>query len=307
MDYLYGYTSVLTALQAGKRVIHKLYMRDERPTSTSHVSLSKTIVGIARDHNIEIEPLDAMQLNLLCDNRPHQGLILQCDPLDPMRITEITQVTREGYYAVMPPTELLKMSLVGGRPPLWLVLDNIQDPQNMGNLIRSSYYFGVDAVLVSKSSAPLSAVVSRASAGSLEVMDNIYRTTRLQKLLKRARESDWSIVGTGTGLPRTKAATVSLSEFRLNKPTLLVLGNEGSGIRPAILSIVTALVSIPSSNAQRQAFMDSVNVGVAGGILLHQLLSAFPSVPAQTTSLLDGFSELRAVRQQHDEEEEEDD
>ena len=167
-----------------------------------------------------------------------------------------------------------------------LALDEVSDPMNFGALVRTSHFLGVDKIVIcSKNSAPLSPTVSKASAGAVEVTP-IYSTNNLMNFLDKSSANGWQVVGTALGPTSTP-----LREFAVNdKPTILVLGNEGHGIRTNILRRCTSLVRISKSSSTADAVevakastedaesgegveVDSLNVSVTGGIILHHLLS----------------------------------
>ncbi len=130
---------------------------------------------------------------------------------------------------------------------------------------------GVDQVVVcAKNSAPLSPVVSKASSGAMELM-NIYSTNNLMRFLDACQEQGWQVVG--TSLDDT---AVELTRMTLDQPTILVLGNEGVGIRKNILNRCTQLVKIPmgtlETNPVVRKHVDSLNVSVTGGIILHHIV-----------------------------------
>jgi tRNA G18 (ribose-2'-O)-methylase SpoU len=86
------------------------------------------------------------------------------------------------------------------RPPLWLALDQIVDPQNLGALLRSAHFFGVDGVVTcAQASAPFSAAASKASSGAMEIM-TIGEAKNLLQFLSRSRENGWTVVGADGGM-----------------------------------------------------------------------------------------------------------
>lgn len=157
------------------------------------------------------------------------------------------------------------------------MLDEVWDPQNFGALLRTSHYLGCDKVVAcAKNSAPLSPTVSKASSGAMEVID-VYSTVNLMKFLDNAKENGWQVVGTALS-----GSSVRVEQMTLDKPTILVLGNEGHGIRTNILRRCDVLVKIPSmgsaegsggTSENSSSEVDSLNVSVTGGILLHHILS----------------------------------
>lgn len=120
-------------------------------------------------------------------------------------------------------------------PKLWLVLDEVVDPQNLGALLRSAYFLGgpkLGILVCAKNSAPPSPVVSAASAGALE-LSTVYSTGNLPRTLNAAQDDGFRIIGAAVSsydpdIPVWDLQTLPSDDDR---PTLLVLGSEGSGLR----------------------------------------------------------------------------
>ena len=126
-----------------------------------------------------------------------------------------------------------------------LALDEIVDPQNLGALLRSALFLGCDKVVVcTKNSAPLSPTVCKASAGALEFVD-ISATKNMMKFLDKSKVNGWQVVGTAL-----TDNSINIKDLKVEKPTILVLGNEGSGIRTNILVRCDTLVKISGTNSQ---------------------------------------------------------
>jgi 21S rRNA (GM2251-2'-O)-methyltransferase len=155
--------------------------------------------------------------------------------------------------------------------------------QNLGAMLRSAHCLGATGVLASaKNCAPLSAVVSKASAGALEVM-TLYNSKNLPRTLADAAERGWDVVGAAGERDATPVA-----EFKVARPTILVMGNEGYGLRTNVRRACTAKVRIEmggapggssssgggGSSGGDEVAVDSLNVSVAAGILMHHLLTS---------------------------------
>ena len=146
----------------------------------------------------------------------------------------------------------------------------MSDPQNLGALLRSAIFLGVDGVLVSaKNSCPITPAVSKASAGAVEIVP-VHAARNLPRTLDAAREAGWHVVG--AALERS----VAPETLEHAAPTVLVLGSEGHGLRTTVLRACSSLVRIPRGppSAPDAELVDSLNVSVAGGILLYTLLAA---------------------------------
>ncbi|KAI3993376.1 hypothetical protein MKX01_010119 [Papaver californicum] len=212
---------------------------------------------------------------MIVDNRSHQGLVLDASPLEMVRLRELEPVSVEGEKA-----------------PLWVALDEVTDPQNLGAIIRSSYFFGPEGVvLCAKNSAPLSGVVSKASAGSLELME-LRDCKNMMQFLASSADNGWRVLG---GSVSSRA--LPLNEVPVGVPTILVLGSEGTWLRPLVERSCTDLIRIPgnipddispanaedenieqvdcaSSGEEFRSFLvvESLNVSVVAGVLLHYLV-----------------------------------
>eukprot|EP00977_Amphora_coffeiformis_P019257 scaffold7101_cov153-Amphora_coffeaeformis.AAC.2 len=286
--HLYGLAPVRNALRAQRREFKPLenrFLLDEDDESTAEtddrkpeaqfrpylfLQERKGKVGRAGDKSMQAEEVQRLAeelglpvahvdkgiLNTLSGNRPHQGCVLRCGKLEFEPLSRIPMETDS--------------------PRLWLVLDEVVDPQNLGALLRSAYFFGKVAVLVcAKNSAPPSPTVSASSAGALEDM-TVYATNSLPRTLASADQDGFRIIGASASSPPDSDIPVyDLDKLPVNKdanspPTLLVLGSEGHGIRSLVANTCTEFVKIPGTADQDS--VDSLNVSVTGGILLWHLV-----------------------------------
>ncbi|KDP33794.1 hypothetical protein JCGZ_07365 [Jatropha curcas] len=276
---VYGVGPVLAALSAGRREFYVLYVQEGLDLSSNNKKKKdkkgfEKVLKMAQKIGLSIKEVSKHDLNMVADNRPHQGLVLDASPLEMVKIKELDPVSPED-----------------DKGSVWIALDEVTDPQNLGAIIRSAYFFGVTGVvLCAKNSAPLSGVVSKASAGSLEIMELRYCKNMMQFLVSSAGNG-WRVLG---GSVSSKA--VPLNKVLPGKPTILVLGSEGTGLRPLVERSCTQLVRIPGniladatvggnddleseetnlecSSEEFQSFLavESLNVSVAAGVLLHHL------------------------------------
>jgi 21S rRNA (GM2251-2'-O)-methyltransferase len=277
-DFVFGISPVLAALGAKRRTPGTLYVQDSlAPKARRDASDLARALALAKAASVRVVRVDKGELNNMAANRPHQGLLLTASALPELRLD------------ALPPA-------APGTAPVWLALDEVQDPQNLGALLRSAHFLGAAGVVVSaKNSAPLSAATSKASAGAMEVTP-VHATSNLIRLLARARAGGWRVVGAALGAPGT---TIDSAALRLEGPTVLVLGNEGKGLRALVRRECDLFAAIPrglavalGADADADAgdddadddedgaadgggardTVDSLNVSVAGAILLHQLL-----------------------------------
>ncbi|MDH3921331.1 MAG: 23S rRNA (guanosine(2251)-2'-O)-methyltransferase RlmB, partial [Desulfobulbaceae bacterium] len=155
--------------------------------------------------------------------------------------------------------ELLhKLSKLSG-PPLLLALDSIQDPHNLGAIIRSAVAAGVNGIILPKDrSASITGTVIKISAGSVFHID-ISRVTNLVNSFKVLKENGIWIFGT------TKDAAQTIFDTDFTVPACLVIGSEGKGLRPLVAEHCDLSISIPM-----QSSLDSLNASVAAGIILFE-------------------------------------
>ena len=151
-----------------------------------------------------------------------------------------------------------------------LALDGVKDPQNIGSLIRSAYFLGASSVVLSSDFSTLATpIVSKASASVLEAWASVFHAAKFSEFLSNAKESGCIIVGAVAG---ASANPIPLCALRgLKRPCVLVVGSEGDGLSRRTESLLTHSVAIPRSSTV-PLDIDSLNVSVAGAILLHELL-----------------------------------
>ena len=186
--------------------------------SVSKTEASSEIISLAHHIDLNVVEVDKGVLNTLSGNRPHQGFVLRCGG------REFTQLK----------TRSLPLPHEESMPSLWLALDEVVDPQNLGALLRSAYFLGggsgaidgdissgkgVGILVCSKNSSPLSPTVSAASAGALEFM-KVYSTSNLPKLLNKAREDGWRVLGAAADVPDTR------DSYKRGNPNREVHSNE---------------------------------------------------------------------------------
>jgi 21S rRNA (GM2251-2'-O)-methyltransferase len=297
--HLYGLTPVLNALQAAKRDMtrpedrikleelegeayqHELAQRDRKPEaqfspwllvqgpqqqkanaarSRDKQAQAEQVLELAESRGVPVAYVDKGVLNALSGDRPHQGYVLRCGKLFFETLSRIPLDDKHDASH------------------LWLVLDEVVDPQNLGALIRSAFFLGagkVSILVCAKNSAPPSPAVSAASAGALELV-NVYSTSNLPRTLASAEQDGFRIVGASSSLPKDSDDSTVMyelgdDEFQgpSDKPTILVLGSEGHGLRSLVARSCTEFVRISGGDSEG---VDSLNVSVTGGILLWHLL-----------------------------------
>ncbi|OUS45029.1 Alpha/beta knot methyltransferase [Ostreococcus tauri] len=246
-EMVYGTNPVLEALRQNRRTLFALYVQTGEGGGGHGTS---EILRLAKELKVEVKSASKHDLNMACDNKPHQGVLLDAEALEIPTVEELPR-----WNGV-------------GSPPVWLALDEVVDPQNLGAMLRSAHFLGVDGIVVcTKNSAPFNATVSKASAGAMEAQV-VHRTGVMHRFLARARDDGWDVVGAAAD-PRAE----NIHAFEVAAPTVLVVGNEGVGIRTNVRRACNRLVSIPRGVSATDG-VDSLNVSVAAGILIHALLAS---------------------------------
>eukprot|EP01132_Coremiostelium_polycephalum_P002505 gene2505-3101_t len=187
-------------------------------------------------------------LNKFSNNNVHQGLVMDSSPLSSLSIDFL-----DDKQAVF--------NEKTGRYPLWVLLDELWDSNNLGAIIRSCHFLGVDSLVVTeKNTTPLTPNASKTSSGAMEEFP-IYKTMSTIGFLRRSKEKGWNVIGTGLDGDLSTLISADSPEFKLEKPTILVLGNEGFGIKSKVLEYCDKIVKIPSSpNLTKDSSVDSLNV-----------------------------------------------
>ena len=243
-EFVYGIAPVLAALKADRRSKHALYVLEESRRKESRLD---AVEALASEKDVDVIQVEKGLLNEAVNDRPHQGCILCASKLD---------------FAV----------LEAWTPPVqgagYLALDEIVDPQNLGSLCRTARFLGASVIVSAKNSAPLSAAASKASAGAIEEAP-VYAVPNLPKALEEAKEQGWRVLGAGVG-----ENSAPVSDLDSTQPSVLVVGSEGEGLRTTVRRACDALVQV--GEAPMDSGVDSLNVGVAGAILLHHLLGGAP-------------------------------
>lgn len=244
MNLIYGLSPVLEALRARRRPIQKILL-------ASGVQPARLIelVNVARQSRISIEKRDRRALDEMTQGANHQGVVA-------LFAVGATPTKKNAAYTNA--DEILDS--LGSRP-LLVLLDNIEDPHNLGAILRTCEGAGVDGVFIPEHrAAGLNETVAKTSAGAVEYV-RVARVTNLVPLIVDLKERGIWVVGVEGG------TTNSYTEFDLNVPMALVMGSEGHGLRRLVKENCDALISIPM-----HGHINSLNVSVATGIVLFEVL-----------------------------------
>ncbi|KAL2045791.1 hypothetical protein N7G274_002222 [Stereocaulon virgatum] len=290
-EFLYGTSVVVAALLSSRRKLYKLYIYegDNREVRNQDMNIRR----LARDRNVVVERVKGGWL-LLMDKmslgRPHNGYILEASPLPKLPVTGFRSVgTQRKSFDVILDYQSREDEAVNGteteikydagfpRYPLVLFLDGILDPGNLGAILRTAFFLGVDAVAISnRRSAPLSPVALKASAGASESLP-LLMVNQPGQFLDKCQNNDWKIYAAVTPSPGNSSRTghyftTSTLGCPVQKhPCIVVLGGEGEGLRWNIQSKANFNVGIEGRRFG-QTQVDSLNVSVAAGLLCEAFL-----------------------------------
>ncbi len=234
-DYIVGRNAVKEALKSG-RLIQRILLADE-PIK----GVINEIVGAAKAKGIEVRRLPGQQLNKYGKNVPHQGVVAL--------VTNVAFQTLEEVIA--------KETKV----PLLILPESIEDPHNLGAIIRTAECVGATAVLLPKRhSAPINSTVAKTSAGAIEYMPIVQIGNVAQTLKELKKEGFW-IVGAHMEAEET------LYKVDLTAPLVLVIGNEGKGMNRLTKELCDFLVKIPM-----EGHLNSLNASVAAAVLMYEVM-----------------------------------
>ena len=210
MEVLYGLHPVEEALKAGRRRFDQVLVARER-----HDDRLERLVAACRQAGVRVRQEAREQLTVMAQTPAHQGVVAMVRPQESLSIEDLFK----------PPT----VSPGGpGFGRLLLALDGVEDPQNLGALLRVADGAGVDGVvLTERRSAPLSPVAMKASAGAAEHL-RIARVVNLVRALEELKEHNLWIIGLD------ERGASDYDQFDLTGDCVLVLGREGAGLHDQI-------------------------------------------------------------------------
>lgn len=235
MSQIEGRNPVLEALRAGVE-INKIFVQRQSGGSLKQIYDTARVAGVVLVET-ERKTLDAMT-----EGRPHQGVV--------------AQVAAESYEDL---DELIARSLAGAHP-LLVIADHIEDPHNLGAILRSSLAAGAQGVVIPKRrSAALSPTVAKASAGASAHL-RVARVANIAQTLEKLKESGYRIVG-------AEAGGANLFGAKLGGALAIVVGSEGAGVSRLVREKCDLLVEIPM-----QGPVGSLNASVALSVVLFEIV-----------------------------------
>jgi len=228
---VYGKNVIREAIFA-KREIYKLYLDDK--WSDHH------FLEFLKDKNIRYQVKSKGELNSLTDNAVHQGIVADVKPYEYVELDSIIDTHKRQRF---------------------IILDGIEDPHNLGAILRTAEATKLDAIIVSKKGqVPLNATVAKVSSGAIEHVPVILVSNTNQAIMTLKKHHVW-VIGTDG------ATTKDYTEIPKNQSVAVILGNEGEGIRPLVKQNCDFLVKIPMYGK-----INSLNVSVAAALMMYQMI-----------------------------------
>jgi len=239
MDRFTGIHAVREALEAGSafdRIVIAKGRQDSR---------IEEIVQLARAQNIPVRFEDRAQLDRLANSRDHQGVVAVAAVRPPASLEDILDHANKSK----------------GQMGLIVLLDGVEDPHNLGAIIRTALAAGAHGIVIpERRAAGLTDTVARASAGALAHL-SVAKVTNLARAMEELKEAGYWLVGLD------EAAEKTYTEVDYTSPTGIVMGGEGSGLHELTRKRCDFVVSLPTTGPVK-----SLNVSVATGVVLFEAL-----------------------------------
>ncbi len=234
-NLIIGRNPVTEAVKSG-RSIDKILMQKDAEGS------AKKIASLARERKIVVQYVDKIVLDKLAPGRPHQGVA--------------AYAAAKAYVSV---DEILKNAERKGEDPLIVILDGLEDPHNLGAVLRSCDGAGAHGVIIpARRAVGLTEIVAKASAGAIEYIP-VAKVTNLAQTIDSLKEK-------GIWISAVDMDGANYSDAKLTGPIALVIGGEGSGVSDIVRKKADFIISIPMKGR-----VNSLNASNAAAIVLYEV------------------------------------
>ena len=237
MEVLYGLHPVEEALRAGsRRLDHVRFARERRDERLDR------LIELCKKNGVRVSIEPREQLTRLAQTDAHQGVLAVVRERRMLSIEDFIASDREGYK-------------------FFLALDGVEDPHNLGALLRTAEGAGVDGVVLpERRSASVTATVAKTSAGASEHIP-IARVTNLVRALEQMKQKNMWVIGLD------ERGTPDYTDFDFKTDVVLVLGREGAGLHDLVKKTCDHLLRIPMAGQ-----ISSLNVSVAGAVVMYEAM-----------------------------------
>lgn len=237
-DQVEGRNAVIELLESGRDINKILIAKGEK-----HGSINK-IIAMARENKIMVAEIERNKLNQISQTQNNQGVIAIVPPFEYCEIEDILQEAKNKQ-----------------EDPFVLILDGIEDPHNLGSIIRTAETAGVHGIIIPKRrAAAVNSTVNKVSCGASEYM-KIARVTNISDAISKLKENGLWICGTA----------IDASNYYYNQDLTgaigIVIGNEGKGMSEKVKNNCDFLVKIPMKGK-----VESLNASVSTGIIVYECL-----------------------------------
>ncbi|MCL1971608.1 MAG: 23S rRNA (guanosine(2251)-2'-O)-methyltransferase RlmB [Endomicrobia bacterium] len=233
-NIIYGRNPVLELLKAGKRTVNKILI-----AQTARGTAITEIINLAKNKGIAIHNVPPEKLDKYSENS--QGIAAEVSPMEYTEIEELIAKAKQN------------------KNPLLVLLDGIEDPHNLGAIIRNCVAFGADGVIIPKwRAAGVNETVSKSSAGAIEHIP-VSRVVNTNQTIDLLKERGFWVAGAENG-------GQTLEEAKLPFPLVIIIGSEGFGLHQLTKKNCDFLISIPQKNT-----ISSLNASCASAVILYEV------------------------------------
>ena len=237
-DLVIGRNAVIETLKSDRTIEYITVSKGDLEGSI------KVALGLAREKGIVIKEADRRKLDSMCDGANHQGIVAKVSPFKYCEVADILNVAKEK-----------------GEQPFIVILDELEDPHNLGSIIRTAELCGVHGIIIPKRrNVGVTGTVYKNSVGAIEYM-KIAKVTNINATIDELKSEGIWIYG----------ADIEGKEYsydvNFSGPCAIIIGNEGKGISKLTLNKCDILVKIPMIGK-----INSLNASVAGGIMMYEVL-----------------------------------
>ncbi len=237
-ELIIGKNAILEAIQAN-HAINKIFIAD----GVNKNSI-KTILSLAKESKIILKYVPRNKLDLMVQNTNHQGII-----------AEIAAYEYADFHGLLSDLSDRKDGF-----PFLIMLDGIEDPHNLGSILRTADVVGVDGIIIpNRRAVGLTGTVAKTSAGAIEYVP-VTRVTNLSQALDELKDKGYWIIGTDAFAKQT------YQEIDYNMPICLVIGSEGKGISRLIKEKCDFNVHLPMNG-----HINSLNASVAAALMMYEV------------------------------------
>ena len=237
-EKIYGIHSVTEFIRVSPDRIINIWMQE-----SINLAFKTLIHEVAKNNNLSVQKTKKDRLDKIIGNKNHQGIIVEAKRLSEKNSDNLENI----------------LNIHKDSKPIYLILDSIQDPHNLGACIRTSVAVGVSAIIIPKDRAvQVNETVKKVACGAAENI-SIVTVVNLVRTLKKMKEAGIWIIGTSSD---TKESIYNLD---LNIPIAIVIGGESTGIRSQVLKECDFIGSLPINEK-----IESLNASVATGIVLYE-------------------------------------